>query len=326
MALSLTELEATTRYYFMADNKKAIDIYFEDSFLMDLLMKKKRGIWERPAGGERIRIPLNYDEQEGGFYNKASILSSDDRESIQAAFFQWKHVYGNATIHRIDELKNAGDYADVQLVESRIYGAQKTARKKIADQLYSSVTDSAMELTGLLSLTTGPSSVTYGGIAENDLVSADGVTKPWAAKSTTDSENISLAVLRKLRSSVKVGSGKGGKPDIGITTEDLFNVISGALQVQQRFQEDKDTVNAGFTNLVFEGMLIAADDYCPSGDFFALNSNFIGFAVHKKGYFSRDPWANLTPTGVPGKSMKIFWDGNLVCSNRKAHTVHTNLS
>jgi hypothetical protein len=26
------------------------------------------------------------------------------------------------------------------------------------------------------------------------------------------------------------------------------------------------------------------------------------------------------------KSMKIFWDGNIVCSNRKAHIAHSNLS
>ena len=325
MALTYTELESITKDYFMADNRKAVDIYFNDSFLMDYLMNKKKGIWERPGGGEKIRIPLNYDGQEGGFYSKTSTLSSDDKEALNAAFFNWKHAYGNATVHRIDELKVAGAYAEVQFVNNKIEGAQKTARKKIANQIYSSVSDSAEELTGLLSLTTGAATVAYGGIAENDLVASD-ATKPWAAKSTTTTEAIALSVLRTLRSSVKISSGNGGKPDIGVTTETLFNIVSGILQVQQRFTEDKDTAKAGFTNLVFEGMIIAADDYCPSGHFFVLNSNHIGFAVHKEGYFARDPWGNLTPTGVPGKSMKIFWDGNLVCSNRKAHAVHTNLS
>jgi hypothetical protein len=292
---------------------------------MDYLMKQKKGLWERPGGGEKIRIPLSYDGQEGGFYNKASTLSSNDREAVNAAYFQWKHVYGNATVHRLDELKISGSYAEVQLVNNKIEGAQKTSRKAIATELYSSVGDSADELTGLLSACAGSSSVAYGGIAENDLVAAD-LTKPWAATSTTTSEAIGLAVLRTLRSSAKISSGKGGKADIGITTEALFNIISGILQVQQRFTEDKETAKAGFTNLVFEGMLVAADDYCPSGDFFALNSNHIGFAVHKDGYFAREPWGNLTVTGTPAKSMKIYWDGNLINSNRKAHAVHTSLS
>jgi len=234
-------------------------------------------------------------------------------------------LYGNSTVHRLDELENAGPYAEVQLVNAKIEGAQKTVRKKIAEQLYSAVTDTAEELTGLLSLTTGSASVAYGGIAENDLVAQD-ASKPWSAESTTTIEAIALSVIRTLRSSVKISSGAGGKPDIGVTTETLFNIVSGILQVQQRFTEDKDTAKAGFTNLVFEGMILAADDYCPSGDLFVLNSNHIGFAIHKDGYFARDPWGNLTVTGVPAKSMKIFWDGNLVCSNRKAHAVHTNLS
>lgn len=92
MALTFTELESITKDYFKADGRKAVDIYFNDSFLMDYLMKQKKGLWERPGGGEKIRIPLSYDGQEGGFYNKASTLSSNDREAVNAAYFQWKHV------------------------------------------------------------------------------------------------------------------------------------------------------------------------------------------------------------------------------------------
>jgi len=92
MTLTFTELESITQDYFLADERKAIDIYFNDSFLIDYLMNKKKGIWERPNGGKTIRIPLSYDGQEGGFYSKTSTLSSDDREAINAAFYRWKHA------------------------------------------------------------------------------------------------------------------------------------------------------------------------------------------------------------------------------------------
>lgn len=308
----------------MADNRKAVDIYFNDSFFMDLFMKKKKGLWERPNGGKKIRIPLSYDGQEGGFYSKASTLSSDDKESINAAFFPWKHVYGNATVHRLDELENSGAYAEVQLVQSKLEGAQKTARKKIAQQIYSAAGDNALELTGLRALTCGAAAVNYGGIAENDLVATDG-TKPWAAGNTSAAASISLAVIRTLRSAAKIGDGPGGKPDVGLTTEALFNIVSSILQVQQRFTKD-DSVRAGFTHLVFEEMLIAADDYDPSGYFFVVNSNYLGFAIHEQGYFSRTPWGDLLPSGTPAKTLKIFWDGNLICSNRKAHKSQSSLS
>ena len=319
MALTYNEINAVTNDYFKADGGKAVDIYFEDSFLMNHLMLQKKGLWERPNGGYQIRIPLSYATQNGGSYDKTSTLSSDDVESINAAVFGWKYYYSNATIHRIDEQKNKGPYAEVQLITTKVMQAQQKIREDLATDMYALAADSAKELSGLLSLVSETTTTAYGGIQGSDMAK-------WEGKTTTDSEAISLAVLRALRSKAKIGSGANGKPDIGVTTEDLFNVVSGILQVQQRFTEDKDTAKAGFQHLVFEGMIISADDYCPSGDFFALNSKHIGFAIDKEGYFARDPWGSLTANGVPAKTMKIFWDGNLICNNRKAHAAHTNLS
>ncbi len=94
MALTYTEIESITNDYFMADKKKAVDIYFKTSFFLDYFMNKKKGLWERPDGGQKIRVPLSYDEAEGGSYTRTSTLSSDDREAINAAYFLWKHYYG----------------------------------------------------------------------------------------------------------------------------------------------------------------------------------------------------------------------------------------
>jgi hypothetical protein len=325
MALTYTELQAITNDYFKADNKKATDIYFNTSFLLDKLMNKKAGLFERPAGGERIRIPLMYDGAEGGFYSRTDTLSSDDRVNINAAYFLWKHAYGNATIYRTDELANNGEYAEVQMVTQKIEAAQATATKHLATQLYSSAGDTANELSGLLSLCFGGTSTQYGGITPTDLVSTDGGT-PWASVNTTAAAGISLAVIRTLASSAKVNDGAKGKPDLGVTTEALFNIVSGILQTQQRFQQDSETVKAGFTNIVFEGKIIAADDYGPSGYLFLLNSNYVGFAIHKDGFFARTPWGDLIITGTVARSMKIFWDGNIICSRRKAHAGQSSLS
>lgn len=327
MALTYTELQAITNDYFMADNKKAIDIYFNSSFLMYKFMDKKAGIIERPSGGLKYRIPLVYDGQEGGFYSRGETLNSDAKDILNAAYFWPKHAYANATIYRSDEQECGGEYAEVQLVNQHLEAAQKTVRKKIAQAIYLNNSDTAKEVTGLLACCFGSDSVAYGGIVATDLVDSDG-NYPWVAKDTTTTEAIGLSVIRTLRSSAKISDGAGGKPDIGITTETLFNIISGILQVQQRFTEDKDTAKAGFTNVVFEGQTITADDYLASGYFLSINSKYYGWAIHKDGFFQRTPWGDLTnaPSGVAGKTMKIFWDGNQVVSNRKAHAGHSNLS
>lgn len=325
MALTLTELEATTRDYFLADNRKAIDIYFNDSFYMDYTMNKKKALMKRYNGGKKIKVHLNYDGQEGGFYNKTSTLSSDDKETVNAAFFTTKHAYGNATIHRNDELENAGEYAEVELAVTKLEGAQKTCRKKIAQQIYANVADGADEITGIKAMCFGSAALKYGDVAENDMVASDG-TKPWKAVNTTSAAAISLAVIRTLRSSAKISDGPAGKPNVGMTTEALFNIISSILQNQQRFTSDTDTAKAGFTNLVFEGMIIAADDYCESGYLYLLNTAYCGWGIHQQGFFARTQWADLIVTGTPAKSLKIFWDGNHVCSNRKAHAGQSGLT
>jgi hypothetical protein len=309
----------------MADNKKAVDIYFNTSMFVDMFMNKRKGIFERPNGGQYIRIPLMYDESEGGAFDRSDPLSSDDKTNINAARFQWKHYYSNATIFETDELQNAGEYAEVQLVTQKLESAQKTVSKKIAKQIYSNNSDTAKDLTGAKALTGTTTSLAYGNIAEDDLVASDG-SKPWKGRTTTTTEGVSLAVIRTAATAAKLYDGPNGKPDVGFTTEALFNIIKGVLQVQQRFTEDIDTAKAGFTNVVFEQMIIAPDDFVDSGDLYLFNSKFIGFAIHQKGLFVRKPWADLTVVGPLAKAMKILWHGNLVCSNRKAHIRHNNLS
>ncbi|MDQ7833691.1 MAG: phage major capsid protein [Desulfovibrionaceae bacterium] len=323
MALNLSEIEAVTNDYFAAADGKAVDIYFGSSFLLDFLMNRRMGIFERPAGGEKIRIPLNYSDAEGGFFTRTDPLSSDDRASVSAAFFEWKHAYGNATVHLTDEIAAAGDYAAVQFVTQKIETAQKTCANWLAATLYSAGGDEAPTLTGLRSLTGGDPDAPYGGIAENQLTAADG-SRPWRAVTLDDAASMGLDVLQNLRSAAKISDGRDGKPNVAVTTEALYNTISRILQVQQRFVSDDEAARAGFTHLVFEGMILAADDFCPAGHAFAVNTNHLGFAIHQNGFFARTPWTELH--GPAGKTMKILWHGNLVCSNRKAHAAHVNLS
>ena len=86
-----------------------------------------------------------------------------------------------------------------------------------------------------------------------------------------------------------------------------------------------ETAKAGFTGIMFEGKTLTPDDYCPAGWAFLLNSKHVGFAVHKKGFFTRGPW-RVVEDSPEDKTMKIYFDGDIVCSNRKGHIAHSNLS
>jgi hypothetical protein len=47
MALTFTELQSITTDYFIMDGKKAVDIYFNDAYLMWKFMDKKAGLFKR---------------------------------------------------------------------------------------------------------------------------------------------------------------------------------------------------------------------------------------------------------------------------------------
>jgi len=308
----------------MADNGKAVDIYFYTSFLLNYLLKQQKGLWERPDGGEKIRVPLEYDGQEAGFYHKGVPLNSDDRESVNASYFDWKHAYGNATIYRIDTLKNNGDYAEVKLVEQRVGGGQKSLTHLLAGSIYDDAGASSDRLTGFLACCNTTTTTAYGNIQQADLVSQDG-TYPWTGRRNTDGGGISLSILRNLKSTAKIRDGVGGKPDLLVTTETLWNVIANILQLQQRFTNDTKTAKAGFTGIEFEGSTFFPDDYCPSGYCFGVNSNHVGFAVHQQGYFMRTPWDRI-PDSPMDKTMKILFDGNVIVNNRKGQIAYSGLS
>ena len=57
----LNQLEAVTNDWFLIENGKAEDNYYETSFLLDYGIKQKKMIWKRPTGGEMISIPIRYD-------------------------------------------------------------------------------------------------------------------------------------------------------------------------------------------------------------------------------------------------------------------------
>lgn len=319
------QLEAVTNDYFMVEGGKAFDNYFQSHFLLDYFIKQKKGLFKLFGGGRNFRIPFRYDGNEGGFYAKGDTLTSDKREAITAAYFTAKHVYGNGTILRIDTLENAGPEAFVDLVAEEAYGAQSTLSENMADSIYDDAGGSSDRFDGLRATCNETTTTAYGNVTEAECVATDG-SYPWMGITDSTTESITLDVIRDTKSLAEYGRGKQEEPDLITTTKAIYNVVKSKLQIQQRFTtEGSKAVKAGFTGLYFEGSDIFPDKSCPSGWMFCINSNHMGIAAYKRGFFERTPW--MVIEGSPmDKTMKILFDGNLVCDNRRAHAAHSNLS
>ena len=259
----LDQLEAVTNDYFLIDNGKAEDNYFETSFLLDYLIKQKKGIFKRPNGGEKITIPIRYDGNKAGFYTRGGTLDSTKTEAITQVNFNWKHAYGNATILRIDELKNSGPEAMINLTMEELEGAQESLRDALSTSLYTGLEGDANNLTGLNSVCDTTSSTNYGGYSSDDIVSDDG-TQVWTGLGSSTTTAISLGALRTIKTAAAYGKGKMARPDMMATSEANYDAILNILQIQQRFTEGIKTAKAGFNGVHFEGTDIFPDRYCPA--------------------------------------------------------------
>ncbi len=322
--MRIEQMNAVTNDYFMIKDGKAQDLYFQTSFLLNYLLKQKKGLWKRPGGGMNIRVPLRFDGNQAGFFSRGGQLNSDKKDAITAVLFNWIHSFGNGTIYRVDELENGGDEAQINLVTEELHGMQESLRDILAGSLYDGPIGSTDRLTGIGAACDTDPTVAYGKYSADEIVSEDG-TKVWIGKGYSDETVVSLGGIRDMKAEADYGKGKTDEPDLMATTKAIFNSIRNQLQVQQRFTtEGSKSVKAGFTGVHFEGTDIFPDRYCPPKNAALLNSAHIGFAVHKKGNFVRSPWRYIQGS-AEDKTIKVYFHGNLICDNRRAHYYHSNL-
>jgi len=325
MALSLDEINAVTRDIIVSDGGKAFDNYSNTSAFVDRYLNQRKGLFKNLTGGHYIRVPIKFDKNTGGFIAKGDPTSSDVVETKNAARFLWKTVYGNGTILMQDEAENQGDSAIISMVEDEVMGARETCQYNLAGQVYSDATDSSEYLSGLKSMTSESSGTKYGDIAEDDLVSGD-ASKVWQGKTISTAQAIIQTNIRALFASAHTMDGPKGNVNFALTTLTLLNSFKDVLDPAQRLKEDEGTTKAGFSNIVFDNVTIVSDDFCPSGNMFALNDNYVGFGVMKGLNMKVEPWVKIQSPGPPGKTMKVFLMTNIICSRRAAHARHSALS
>jgi hypothetical protein len=112
-------------------------------------------------------------------------------------------------------------------------------------------------------------------------------------------------------------------PTVIVTTRAMYNSYYALLQPQQRFT-DSETAKGGFSSLMFNGKPVISDSYCPSGDMFFLNENYLHLFAHKDEDMRFEPFQK--PINQNVKVAKIHWAGALGSSNNRLHGAMTSLT
>lgn len=292
---NLGEISAITSKYFVP---KLIDNIFNSNALLQRLKKKN---YDKLDGGASIVVPVLYaTTSAAGWYTGTDSLNTTANDQIDAAAFDWKQIYANITISRLDELKNSGKNGIVNFVKAKVQAAEKT----MADTMGTAIFNAGTTTNALIGLrlafqTTG---YTYGSISKT--------TYSWW-RGQADSSTATLT-MGHLESQYAAASIDNDQPTVICTTDALFNSYFGILQPQQRFQ-DTETANGGFKNLLFRGAPVIEDSHCPAYSMFWINEDYLSLKVHADEDFRFEPF--IKPTNQNVSTAKVYWTGALTCSN-----------
>lgn len=258
------------------------------------------------SGGTKIVEQLIYGQNDTvKSYSGYETLSLTPQEGISAAEYDWKQYGASIAISGIEEAKNNGEHAIINLLEAKIMQAEESMREGFNQMFFADGTgNGGKNWNGLGNLVESGNNV--GGID-----SALAGNEFWRSYEENTAEALSLLKMATAYNSVSVGN---DHPDVILTTQTLFEKYESLLQPQLRYTDTK-TADAGFQNLLFKSAPIMYDVHAPAGTMYFLNSKYLKLVGHTDKWFAQTEF--VRPENQDARFALIMCYGNLVVSNRK---------
>lgn len=277
-------------------------------------LKEKSKIREI-SGGSKILEELEYGEGDMIWYNGYDTIDYTPKQLFTAAEFALKLCAVPVAISGEDLLKNSGPEKIVDLFEKRVENAMKTMSNQMSKAIYSDGTGSSgKEIGGLQFLVAdAPETGVVGGINRETSGNEFWRNKSTTATAALDKDTIGKE-MHKMYHSLCRGT---DKPDLIVTSDDLYSVYEDSLTALQRFSDPK-VAESGFVTLKFKGADVVCDGgqggYCPEKHMYFLNTDYIYLRPHKD--------RNMKVIGGDRMAVNqdalykiVGWAGNLTMSN-----------
>ena len=257
-------------------------------------------------GGTKIVEPLIYGTNSTvASYSGYDTISLTAQTGITAAEFEWKQYAASIAISGIEEAKNNGDSAILNLLEAKVMQAEESLREGFNTMFFGDGTgNSGKDWNGLGNLV--EASGTVGGINR-----ATAGNEYWRSYEENSAGALTLATMNLAYNSVSVGN---DHPDMVLTTQSLYEKYESLLQPQLRYTDTK-TADAGFQNLLFKAAPVVFDTGCTAGVMYFLNSKYLTLVGHSGKWFSQTEF--VRPENLDARYALIMCYGNLTVRNAK---------
>ena len=251
------------------------------------------------------------------FYSGYETLDVSPSDVLSAAVFDYKQLAGNVTISGLEQVKNSGTEAIINLLEARINVLEKSLMNSLSTSLYSDGTGSSgKEVGGLQLIVADAGTGTVGGINS-------GTFTFWQnAQTTATGSAFSVANVQSDMNTIYLSLVRGAdSPDLVMAGTNAYTAFLGSLQAIQRITSD-DLANSGFTSLQYLNSDVVFDSSCSTNRMYFLNTDYLRLEVAA----ARDFVPGEAKMSVNQDAMvtPMFWSGNLTCSNRALQgVIHT---
>lgn len=308
---TFTEMVTTTM---RKHHKKVVDNVTDHNGLLTLL-KERGNIRTDHSGGYEIAIPLSYAEnstyQRYSGYDTLNIAASD---VLSAAKYDWSQAALHVTASGRELRMNNGEEAMIKLVKARTDVAMATAANNMSVDIYS---DGALsnQIGGLAHQITADGTGTVGGIVA-------GTYTFWKNKfyeiAAGGGSAITFANLKAAMNAEWLLQNRGtDKPDLIVSSHDLFAIYESGLQDLQRYADAK-MASAGFEALKYKSSSVIFDDNANFGTtaeiMYFLNTKYLYLVEHPEAKWTEDD--EKVPTNQDAVVIPVYWMGALCDSNR----------
>ena len=251
------------------------------------------------------------------FYSGYETLDVSPSDVLSAAVFEYKQLAGNVTISGLEQVKNSGTEAIINLLEARINVLEKSMMNSLSTSIYSDGTGSSgKEVGGLQLLVADSGTGTIGGINSSTF------TFFQNKQSTATSSAFSTSNVQSDMNDMYLQLVRGAdSPDLIMAGTNAYKAFLGSLQAIQRITSD-DLANSGFTSVQYLNSDVVFDSACNTNRMYMLNTDYLRLEVAA----SRDFVPGEAKMSVNQDAMvtPMFWSGNLTCSNRALQgVIHT---
>lgn len=297
----------------------AVDnVYRSNTLVFRLYKSNKKMI----RGGTQFEVPITYAEfTNGGFYSGYDVLDVAPNDTVFNAAWDWKQAYVPVTFDGLTLMKVDSPRAVADVVKYQFSQAEMQMAEILGDGVWTNGSNSK-SIDGIqLAVDDGSegASTTYGGISRS--------TYPfWNCQIDTATTTTGLSALQNLFGKATEG---GRRPTVIISRQANYNFYWALNTSAQTFPveptgTDVQMAQAGFSNLVFNGTPWLVDSHCQPSHVYMLNEDYFILGVHPRA----DLWLEdfQVPINQDAISAKLYWGGNLLCTNPSRQAKFTALA